>query len=264
MRSKPHHYTRNMAVVVEVNFLDKQQETAKHVVRNNVWWSDHLANVITEAEHSMANDEACSAIVLALGAPLGSAYVSALQGRVFPARLQEHLQHAGHGLRSSCVINNHCDVLTLADYIAAARNGKDDLIIYARLKKVFGGVSVATSSLVEVMGKSLGRHPIASEGVERLETFFQKVIKPALHPAIIAHWTWADVIMVALIITTSILWEQRLVRLYPDNVFFTMRLLTSIGRHVMEAHHVTDPDKSVYDIDPLMTYSALHLITAVV
>jgi hypothetical protein len=227
-----------------------------------VWWKNHAAKVLKELDASFCSRAEKALAAVTLGAPMGTAYLSALYGRPLPSRIQSHLRQASDGLRSGTVIYHHCDILTLADYIAAARNGTDDIALAALLKDSYGGHSVTAKSLADLValkGNLLKGHPIGNQGVARIQMFLDDVIAPALHPSVLALWSWADVIMVALIVTTSILWEHRLARLYPDNDAFTPSLLSKIGRHVMNAHRITDPNKAIYDMDPLMTLTCLQL-----
>lgn len=248
---------RNSKVFKEI------QRMAQDAVSNNIWWKQYCQGVITDITNGFGSDTEKSLAILAIGASMGSSYLSALQGRPISERIFRQLGRAIVGLRSDCPIFHHGDILTLADYISAARANQDDIRVNEMLQKVYGDSMITKETLADAVSKrgaSLKKHPIVAEGISRIQSFAEKVIMPSLHPSILERWSWADVLIVAIIILTSILWERRLIALPNIESRFTMSLFVAIGRHIMNTHHVNKPSFAIYDIDALMTLSTLRII----
>lgn len=226
----------------------------------NVEAMDYLSKyVLKPIQASNVREAMRCATLQALGSPSGAQYYGALTGRPLSKETMETLRHSTASLRASSYVYDGSQFVFLGDFIAEDDDGVTDKKTLAWLRTAARETMDQAFDVSLITNNALAlRHGIAA-----VQHFFEEVLRSPLNPSTASQWTWADTLMVILIITTSALWERRLARIF-DLAFLPTRAIASIARYVMRESYgkEQEPGKPTCDFDPLLTTTALAVLHA--
>jgi hypothetical protein len=157
-----------------------------------------------------------------LGSPQASEYFAAYTGQALPSNIMVELATLATALKRHSVIASPAlrstHYVSIGDFIAHYTQGHDDELAYTILRNGAAGASRSVSVPAQqafagtpvVVYSALVQH----KSLARLQRFFDVALAPGLSDeAKVKEWTWADVLMIVLVLSTSVHWEYRLDRL---------------------------------------------------
>jgi len=220
------------------------------------------ARVLGALRDANARDASRAVAAQCLSSPSGTQYVGAITGRLLSKAQLEALRTATAQLRASSALFDGSQYVFLGDFLAEFDHGATDA---ATLKLLRGaaGESIVSQPFDALL---LADHPLLlNHGVPALKQFFADVLEAQLNPTFTAAWSWGDVAMVAIVITTSAVWERRLARIFDEHVL-PKRVVAALARYVMDAAAGAGPRAATHvptcDFAPLLTLTALGILHA--
>jgi hypothetical protein len=210
-----------------------------------------------------------------LGSPQAVEYYAAYTGQGLPSNVVHELSTLASALKrhslNAAPALKHTHYACIGDFIAYHRQGQDDVAAYEIFRRAAGASSpVSVPAMQAFAGRPMVRYSalVQHRGLARLQRFFDVAIAPGLSDeAKTTQWTWADVLMIVLIISTSVHWEYRIVHLASKSVAFprlTPRTVAALAAFMVKSlaqrqHEQSRKthDQVLVEVDANLTHVAL-------
>jgi ribosomal protein L12E/L44/L45/RPP1/RPP2 len=155
-----------------------------------------------------------------LGSPQASEYFAAYTGQALPSNILVELASLATALKRHSVMASptlrFTHYVSIGDFIAHHTQGREDELAYRMLRNSASSRPVSMPAQQAFAGTPVVVYSalVQHKSLARLQRFFDVAIAPGLSDeAKATQWTWADVLMIVLILSTSVHWEYRLDRL---------------------------------------------------
>lgn len=190
----------------------------------------------------------------AVGSPHALPLIATIVGVEASLRLDSKLKYLAQSVRGSSKAYDRSQFVFVGDQLACEDNGWNDKNTLDALRK---GVPLSVSLPIKSLSsrEQLGSiSPLVdAHGLDRLQAFYDTILKglPLVK-------TWADVIMVVIIMYTSVYWEERLARLYPR--LHLHSIIEALAKFAMDSYPVADHNDKAFDPDPLLIHTSLKIL----
>lgn len=190
----------------------------------------------------------------AVGSPHALPLTASISDTESALKMAKKLEYLAKAVRGSPHAFDGSQFIYVGDLLALEDNGWIDKNTLDALRS---GITVPVTQSIKTLLRPdhLGTiSPLVdSAGLDSLQDFYDVVLKPVPFVK-----TWADVIMIAIIMYTSVYWEERLARLYPRTGLRVA--VEALAEFAMDAYPVADHNVKAFDPDPLLIYSSLRIL----
>jgi hypothetical protein len=276
-----------MSAVVVLSVVKRKKMAGHHEERepaprlmsssDEAWTFLYREVVRPIVNESVTGDAQIATAIQCIGSPLAREYFAASFGHSLPLRVASALSDATNALRTGAetVMGSaaakqagfeNTSMLTLADVMAHFRRGEDDKrALYLLRQTGAGRLPVSERPSADTL--FVNSPVVERKGWKTLHAFFEMAIEPALSEQTLEKWTWADVAMVALVLSTSVHWEERLARIFSPDFLPSATLYPLLARFMLEAtlenptmQSALEEGHVAVELDPLLTLTCLRLL----
>ncbi len=226
--------------------------------RHEAW--QFLANVpFRRLDATNSTERSKLAAKAAFGSPRGLTYYATLFGRPVPNVVSEALVRAIDALRSSdelvALVGDRAAFL--GDLYAYGTPGGgtaslDEALLVALTATL--GDFVAARSVNESLLSVAKPSPLIDVGLASLDQFYHATLEGTIRRD--AGWTWADTALVALIVHTSVHWDQRLLHVFGRRL--SQATVSRLGTYWMDV--VASPQPHSVNGDGALVLTTLHAV----